>query len=89
MSTTGERIERFIDELRRDSRFAASADSFADCYAKLDLEADGNSHAMALEEALLTIGEAPQPLERRIEKQHELLRLRGWVCINLKEFCGW
>jgi hypothetical protein len=88
MSTTLERIERFVDELRH-SRFAADADSFADVYAALDLESDGNAHALALLEALLFIGEEPQPLERRIEKQHELVRLKGWNCINLKEFCGW
>jgi len=60
-------LDTFISELRSDARMAACADEIADAFAKLDIEADGSTHALVLLEALLWIANQPRPLVERIE----------------------
>jgi hypothetical protein len=82
-------LDAFVAELRSDARLATCVDKIADELNKLDIEADGSTHALVLLEALLWIAQQPRPLVERIEKQRALLGLKGRIRINLKEFCGW
>jgi hypothetical protein len=83
-------VDRFIAELRADPCFAECAQSIADGIAALDIEADGNPHALQFFEGVCWImNRRERPLRERVEKISELAALRGRQVISMREFCGW
>jgi hypothetical protein len=82
--------DHFTVELLADREFASSACEINNAITALDLEADGNPHALQLFEGVMWIARQRQrPLRERVEAIFRLVSLRGKVVVNLREFCGW
>ena len=84
-------IERFTAALRSDPRFGtAIADQIAAAHAAVDIEADGNPHALQLYEGLeWIIRHERRSVDEKLEQIFRLLDLRGHNLIQMKAFTGW
>jgi hypothetical protein len=82
--------DQFLDELRAHYYFAPSAPEIRRAIEALDIEADGNPHALQIFEGVCWImNRRERPLRERVEKISELAALRGRQVISLRAFCGW
>jgi hypothetical protein len=89
MTTHDPAIAEFIDELYRNQELAAQAQDWGNFLAALDSEGDTNPDAAALFDALLWICCQSKPVTDRLAKIHELVNLRGYQVVSMREFCGW
>jgi hypothetical protein len=81
-------FEKFLVELCG-SPFASLAGEINRALKQLDLEADGNPDADRLLAAMEWVARQPKPLVDRLEKMHDLTRLRGKVRISMRAWAGW
>jgi hypothetical protein len=82
--------DHFLIELLGDPGFAPSAPELRRAIEQVDLESDGNPHALQFYEGVCWImNQRQRPLRERVEKISEFAALRGRQVINLREFCGW
>jgi hypothetical protein len=83
-------VDRFIDELRADPGLAASAQSIADCIARLDFEAALSSDAAGLYECMhYVIAHPHHTLLEKLEQCHRLVTLPGRQSGTLRGITGW
>jgi hypothetical protein len=82
--------DHFLMELLGDPGFAPSVPEIRRVFTALDIESDGNSHALQLFEAVTWVcNQREHSLRERMEKISALAGMRGKVCINLREWTGW
>jgi hypothetical protein len=80
----------FIIEVLGDRELAPLAGEISRALGALDVEADGNMHALQFYDGVCWImNQRQRPLRERVEKISELAALRGRQVIKLREFCGW
>jgi hypothetical protein len=89
MTTNSAAIDRFCDELRA-SQFAQYADQVRTDLMDLDRRSDACPDHANYFSGLRYISHESRPLGERLEKLAQLSNLKkGYVVVNLKEFCGW
>jgi hypothetical protein len=82
--------DHFLVELCADPAFVASAPEIRRGLDALDIEGDGNMHALALYEGVCWIlNQRRHSVGERMEKVAELTALKGHNVVNLREFCKW
>ena len=82
--------DHFTAELLADPVFASSAVALREMLDQLDVEGDGSVDAIEMARAVEWIcNQRQRPLHERVDKIGELSRLKGRVCINMKEWTGW
>ena len=79
----------FIDELRADRDLAAHADAVETALTALDIEADGNPHALQAFGAAEWIIKQNRTIEEKVFALTKLFSLPGAVVVNLHELTGW
>jgi hypothetical protein len=80
----------FLVELCADPAFVASAPEIRRGLDALDIEGDGNMHALALYEAVCWIlNQRQHSVLERMEKVAELTALKGRQVLNMREWTGW
>jgi hypothetical protein len=84
-------LDTFLDELRADRDLAAHADAVETALEALDIEADGNPHALqAFEAACWIIKKPTRTTEEKIFALTKLFSLPGAVTVNMRELLpGW
>jgi hypothetical protein len=82
-------LHGFLDELRADGDLAAHADQVEDALSALDLEADGNPHALQAFGAAEWIIKQNRTIEEKVFALTKLFSLPGAVVVNLHELTGW
>lgn len=85
-----EPVVRFLGELRASPHYRDIADAAAQAFCTLDIEADGNPHALALFEGFVWIASQPRTVDEKVAVMTRLLARKGRVHIpSLRAFCGW
>lgn len=85
-------IQKFVAELRADPAFGDSiADEMLNALNALDIEGDGNPHALVLHAAFEWILEQPRTAREKYEAIGKIVALpRGRVRIaSMREFLNW
>jgi hypothetical protein len=82
--------DHFLVELCADPELAPSAGEFNRALTALDIEADGNPHALQLFMGVCwIINRREHPVHERAQKVLELVSMRGKMVIRMKEWTGW
>ena len=83
-------LDTFLDELRADRDLAAHADAVEDALSALDIEADGNPHALQAFSAAEWIIRQNRTIEEKCFALMKLFSLPGAVVVNMRELLpGW
>jgi hypothetical protein len=90
MTTNSAAIDRFCDELRA-SEFAQYADQTRTDLMDLDRKSDEcPDHAGYFDGLQYIFSHESRSLGERLEKLAQLSNLKkGYVVVNMREFCGW
>ena len=83
-------VEIFIADMRADPVLRDHADACASALQTIDLEGDGNTHAIVMMQAVEWITKQSRTLNEKLKALHKLFAQAGKVRIDsLREFCGW
>jgi hypothetical protein len=83
-------VESVIAEMRADPVLAGHADACAAALRAIDMEGDGNTHAIVMMQAVEWIARQRRTLDEKLRACHKLFAQKGRVHINsMREFCGW
>jgi hypothetical protein len=83
-------VDKFFADMRADPRFADVAEGMAQALSAIDIEGDGNAHAIVCMQAIEWIMAQPRTLDEKIEALHKLSSIRGKVSIPcMRAWAGW